>query len=990
MSGRARVYTVPPGAPFLDGIAAEVLRESAGDPARLADYTLLLPTRRAVRSLREAFLRLSGGEALLLPRMTPIGDIDEEALAFADEEAVSAAALEIPPAIPELSRRLLLAELIRELPADAHGNRRSPEQAVLLAGELGRLIDQVETEGLTFDRLAELVPERYAAHWRITLDFLEIVTKHWPKLLLSQGAIDPAARRNLILAAQTAHWRAHPPQGPVIAAGSTGSIPATAELLALVASLPQGRVVLPGLDLDLTESDAWEKLAPSHPQFGMKRLLERIGIERREVMLWPTAPVSPASAARARLIAESLRPAESTDAWRRLTNFPHESLDGLALIECPSPREEGGTIALLMREALETPGRTAALVTPDRSLARRVAAELTRWGIEVDDSAGSPLDATPPGVYLRLVAEAAAEGLAPLALIALLKHPLAAGGVDPPRFRHAARLLELAVLRGPRPASGIAGLRGALGRLEPHTRAQRATLTKFIDRLDRALGPLVELLARPEVDPAQALTAHIAAAEALAESERDSGAKRLWAGGAGEEAAGFTAELAPAFASTAPIEGSAYPGLFATLVAGKVVRPRYGLHPRLFIWGSLEARLQHADLTILGGLNEGTWPPEPGVDPWMSRPMRKDFGLPEPERRIGLAAHDFAQACAAPEVVLTRALKVEGAPTVPARWLLRLDNLLSAVGLEARRTVPALAWYDSLDTPDGANVQIKPPAPTPPLASRPRKLSVTEIETWMRDPYAIYARHVLDLRALEAADADPGAAERGSFIHDALAQFVAAYPKDLPRDAVEKLLAAGRDAFGAALDRPGVRAFWWPRFERIAEWFVAEEQRRRATLAQCHAEVSGTLKLDGPGGAFILHGRADRIDRLNSGGLAIVDYKTGTVPSQKTVEAGFAPQLPLEAAMAQAGAFQGIAAAAVAELAFWALAKNDAADIVVMLENPGALATAALEGLRHLIQAFDDPATPYAAQPRPDRAPRYSDYAHLARVKEWSAGGEGE
>ncbi len=983
-AGRPSVYTIPPGVAFVDALAAELLRETAGDPLALSRIAVLLPTRRAVRSLREAFLRLSAGKALLLPRMTPIGDIDEEALAFAADEAPLAdAALDIPPAIPELRRRLLLAELIRKL------GQHSLAQSVELAAELGRLIDQAATERIGFERLAGLVPERYAEHWQVTLRFLAIVTEHWPRLLAAEGAIDPAERRNRLIEAQATLWRERPPAHPVIAAGSTGSIPATADLLALIATLPTGRVVLPGLDQE-SDGDAWEMLEPSHPQFGLKRLLEHIGIARGDVQEWPCAGLPASPPARAALIAEAMRPAGSTDAWRRLGGLPAEALEGLSRIDCPSPREEAGVIALLMREALETPGRSAALVTPDRALARRVTAELLRWGIGVDDSAGTPLDATPPGSFLRLVAEAAAEELAPLALIALLKHPLAAGGREPAAFRHDARRLELAVLRGPRPAAGLKGLRSAARSLAHEE--ERLVVAKLIDCLAAALGPLLKLMARRSAVAAELIAAHVAAAEALSAAHGQAGAERLWSGELGEEAAGFVAELAESAARLTSFAPGAYPAFFASLLAGRVVRQHYGRHPRLAIWGPLEARLQHADLLILGGLNEGTWPAAPPVDPWMSRPMRAEFGLPEAERRIGLSAHDFAQGAAAPEVVLTRALKVEGTPSVPARWLLRLDSLLRAVELEpARLAAPdRLHWQAALDEPREPQPPLAAPAPRPPLEARPRRLSVTEIETWMRDPYAIYAKHVLRLAALDALDADPSVAERGSFIHRALDLFVQRHDGALPEDAVERLLAIGAEAFGAALERPGVRAFWWPRFVRIADWFVAQERLRRPLLAESRTEASGLMTLEAPGGAFFLKARADRIDRLASGGLAIIDYKTGRVPSPAEVAAGFAPQLPLEAAMAMAGAFPGLEAAAVETLAFWRLSGGDPPGEEKPIEGaPRELAEAARAGLLRLIAAFDDAATPYAARPRPDAAPAYSDYEHLARVKEWSAVEEG-
>jgi ATP-dependent helicase/nuclease subunit B len=398
---------------------------------------------------------------------------------------------------------------------------------------------------------------------------------------------------------------------------------------------------------------------------------------------------------------------------------------------------------------------------------------------------------------------------------------------------------------------------------------------------------------------------------------------------------------------------------------------------------------------ILGGLNEGVWPPQAESDPWLSRPMRQQFGLPPPERRVGAAAHDFAQALGASTVVLTRALRVEGAPTVPSRWLLRLDTVLRAAGLEGRlgAALEPLGWQARLDEA-AEHIAVAPPEPRPPVRARPRKLSVTQVESWMRDPYAIYAGKILGLDALEPLDADPGAAERGNFIHAALDQFLRAFPDALPDDAERRLLALGTEAFGAALDRPGVRAFWWPRFERIARWFLALERERRKTLGEMCSEIKGRLVLDGPAGPFELTAKADRIDRQRDGRLVLIDYKTGLVPSAKDVELGFSPQLSLEAAIAAAGGFAGIAASPVAALEYWRLTGGDpAGEIVAPVKDEAglrALIAAAWQGFADLVARFDDAETPYRAVPRPEKAPRYSDYAHLARVKEWSVAEDSE
>jgi len=981
MSGAsvAKVFSIDPGRSFVDALAAGILAETGDDAAALARVTVLLPTRRACRALREAFLRRGGGRPLLLPTLTPLGDVDEDEIllgAWGAEEAVGAqVAADIPPAIGSLRRRLLLTRLI--LADKTRG--ATPDQAARLAGELARLIDQVHTERLDFARLKDLVPDDFAEHWRMTLDFLTIVTESWPKVLAEEGAIDPAERRNRLLEAQATTWRQRPPAHPIIAAGSTGTIPATADLLDAVARLPRGAVVLPGLDHD-ADDVTWSNLESTHPQYGMARLLDRLGVARADVREWPAPGMTTVPTTRAALINQALRPA---DAGRGDERLDPRALDGVTRVDTAGPHEEAGVIALVLRQALENENATAALVTPDRTLARRVTAELARWGIAVDDSAGQPLGETPPGAFLRLGARMVAEALAPVALLATLKHPLAAGGFKPARFRALARRLEIMVLRGPRPAPGITGLRAAVA-------AGDKDLLALVDRLERITAPFTRLPNGPAASFRGLLRAHITMTEALAATDRQTGAERLWAGEAGEAAAAFIAELDEAAHDMPPIAGDAYPALLESLLAGLAVRPRYGRHPRLHIWGLLEARLQHADVLILGGLNEGTWPPEARPSPWMSRPMMERFGLPLPERRIGLTAHDFAQAFSAPTVTLTRAVRVEGTPTVPSRWLLRLANLVKGTDLEERFADPGAwrPWQALLDTPTTTLPPVRP-APIPPVDARPRKLSVTQIETWMRDPYSIYARHVLKLAALDPIDADPGAADYGNFIHSALDAFVKTIPAPapLPQDSYERLLAIGRQAFGTALDRPGVWAFWWPRFERVARWFLAIEATRRAALTASASEIKGSLWVDGPAGRFELTAKADRIDRQRDGTLVLIDYKTGAPPSSNEVAAGFAPQLPLEALIAEAGGFAGVPKATVAALEYWRLRGADpAGERRVIGDDPRPLIDEARAGLHALIAAFDRPETPYEARPRPDKAPPFSDYEHLARVKEWASG----
>lgn len=988
------IYTIPAGWPFVDALAAGILDEIGPDPAALADVTILLPTRRAVRSLREAFLRLSDGKPLLLPRMTPLGDIDEDELLIANTDELSGGGLDVPPAISGLRRQLLLARLVRKAQPDM-----PVEQAAMLALELGRLIDRVRTERLSFDRLGDIVPEEHAEHWQQTLEFLKIVTQHWPAILADEGALDAADRRNRLLASEAERWRAHPPSGLVIAAGSTGSIPATADLLAVIPTLPRGVLVLPGLDPTVSPDVAASALEDAqHPQHGMLRLLAHLDEPISRVTLWPTQPARITHPDRAGLLSEIMRPADTTKAWRDIARPSGAALADVSRIDCPGADEEARVIALLMRGTLETPGHTAALVTPDRTLARRVAAELRRWQIEIDDSAGHPLATTPIGAFLRLAAELVAQDFAPISVLALAKHPLAACGMAPSAVRRLVRRLEISTLRGPRPAPGLAGLRSALAA----SRAKDDSALKgLLDALEHASAPFSELIAQPSAAFSDLVSAHIAMAEALACSDEQSGAHRLWHGDAGEAAASFVAEAIEAASALGDIPPRSYAGLIDALLGGRVVRPSYGAHPRLFIWGLLEARLQHADVMILGGLNEGTWPPDGEADPWMSRPMRKAFGLPPPERRIGLTAHDFAQAYAAAEVVLTRAARVDGTPTVPSRWLVKMEKILDKFQLHpeeySERTARQwLYWQALLDAPD-PNREIRTdrrPAPKPPIAARPRQLSVTQIETWMRDPYAIYARHILRLRELDPIDTAPDRADYGTIIHRILDEFIRQHPQTLPPDVFEKLSALGEKKFAEQSVPPGVRAFWWPRFLRIARWIAESEPERRLGLAGIASEVSGELTVDGPAGPFKVTAIADRIDRMDDGSLQIFDYKTGAAPSAKEVAAGFAPQLPLEAMIAMAGGFPGIKGGDISKLSFLRLSGGNPAGeekpAASKETDPQTLAEEARAGLIGLVASFDWEDTPYEARPRPDMAPRYSAYEHLARVKEWAAGNDGE
>ncbi|MDP9126811.1 MAG: double-strand break repair protein AddB [Pseudomonadota bacterium] len=956
------VFTIPPDAPFLDVLAQGLLTGMDEGSLSLADQMLLLPTRRACLHLREAFQRHMKGGSALLPRMQPLGDPDEDELYFSASVDPHYA---LPPPITPLRRQMLLAQLISQNEASM-----PLDQAALLAEALGTLLDEVQVERGDLTKLATLVEESHlASHWQKTVEFLGILTQTWPSVLAREGALDPVERRNRVIAAQAAAWRADPPPMRIVAAGSTGSMPATAELLDVIASLPNGAVILPGLDQELPE-DAWKKISESHPQYGMKKLLEQLGVKRQNVRLWPGSEGERRS--RARLLQESMRPADTTETWRELgaTTVPTASFSGLTRVVLDHPQEEAQAIALIMRQTLETPGKNAAFITSDRALAQRVSQVLRRWDIRVNDSGGTSLTGLPVGGFLIDVLKAAAPGATTLDHLALFKHPLAAFGLAPALCRTRARRIEIDLWRNPNPG-------GSLTEGE-----SEAWLQTFKGRLQPLAARWHEALPLPD-----RIAAHVAVAESIAASDETEGATRLWAGEEGEAAATWLDAWRLAGRDFKPLTGSAYIELCAALMRDVTVRPGRGLHPRLSILGPLEARLIQTDVMILGGLNEGVWPPEAKADPWMSRPMKKDFGLPLPERRIGLSAHDFVQLASAPEVILTRASRLDGAPSVPSRFLLQLEAVLRAAGhMDHSRDPlaphwPWREWARLLDQPERAPAPCPRPEPRPPVALRPQQLSVTDIGTWRRNPYAIYARHILKLKALAPLDVTPNAQARGSIIHAALDSFVKAFPADLPDHALQELLALGRKGFSVYAAYPEVEAFWWPRFERIAKWFVAEERLRRLNGIQLlKTETQGLTTVDG----FSLKGRADRIDRNADGSLAISDYKTGGMPTEKEVLAGYEPQLPLLALIAAAGGFEGVLPGVVSEIAHWKLdGGRKGSEIKPIKADIAVLMMRAQDGLSRLVRAFADPATPYEAVPKPQFQPRRDDYAHLARLQEW-------
>ncbi len=1004
--GAPRWFSIPAHRPFLEDLAAGVL-DWLGDnpPEALSDATILLPNRRAARAFTSALSALSGDRPVLLPQVRPLGDLEEDEPPFSPGEL----GLDLPPSIAPLTRRFEMARMI----AEDFAPGIAPLRALELADGLGAFLDSCHIEEVADPgRVATLVEGDLAEHWQASAEFLELAVHAWPRRLEAMGLVDASWRRTRLLRLLADRWAAHPPQGPVIAAGSTGTVKAAADVLRAVADAPFGCMVLPGLDLDLGEA-AWGAIEEQHPQSALKRLLTRAGVEREAVRPWFRRPVDVGvearGRARQRLINEALRPADATADWRtEISRFRAEAanagmaadpialgLEGLSVVSARTEEDAAATIALMMRETLETPGQTCALVTPDLALGRRVEARLERWGIVPDSSSGATLDRMPAGVLVDLCARWMADPLKPQTTLALVKHELT---TLPEASDDATAELEKVAFRGPRtrdwtriearlaqagaprrngePPSDwtlarLAGATALAGRLQALCEAASLGREVALDEAARRLTALVEALAGVEV----------------------------WAGPDGENAASMLSQLIEGGASLGAVSPGDFAELVAGLLRGQTVRTGGATHPSLRILGAIEARLVRADRMILAGLEEGVWPLGAPVDPFLSRPMRKALDLPPPERRVGQTAQDFVQGACAPEAILIHTERRGGQPAVRSRWLWRLEMLTRGAGVEIDRPTGMIKIARELDAPAGPAEYARRPQPTPPVGRRPRELPVTMIERWVRDPYSVYAERILGLKKLDRPGAEAEAMARGSAIHKAVERATVAWPDVLPDDCAAQIETFLMHELGVAGFEDHTLAREAPLARNCALWLAGWERERRARGATLLIEQSGRASFPAPYAPFTVTAKADRIE-LDAQGAAIIDFKTGSTPSAKQVAKGFSPQLTLTAAILADGGFApGAPATTATELIYVRLTGRKSPGQAIDVSRPtksqpldaAGLAEQEMENLITWVARFDDEATPYAAWLAPQFMGTFGgNYDHLARVWEWHVVGGDE
>jgi ATP-dependent helicase/nuclease subunit B len=1027
MGARRNVFAIAPGAPFLATfveafLAGDIIPglSRKSDPLLLARARIYVPTQRAGRALAAQFAQGYGGGATLLPRILPLGGLEERETAaiFGDFAADFDATAR--PQIEEIERRLLLAQLVINwskavdaaiVRVEPDGGfvhdetepflvAATPAGAYTLAAELSALIDEFNIEGVTAAAVDRLVDEGdFEDYWRITTRFLAIALEEWPKLLEALGRIDPSTRQKLLIEAQIA--RLAKETGPVVAIGSTGAQPTTARLLCAIAAREQGAVVLPGLDTEMDEAAwAWvgegdQEPAFTHPQTMLKRLIGAMKLQRDDVPELGAMPL--ALEKRRALVSQAMLPADATANWRlfrdaEATNFG-EALDGVTLLEAPDEQIEALALALFLRESLETPAQTAALVTPDRNLARRVAAELRRFEIDIDDSGGASLASTPSGALARLIAQTATGGLSAVAVAALLHHPLARFGRDRDDVAALAPLIEAGVLRAVPWSPSLANLatraRAAAQDVHAHPAAKRITdadwaaIEALLADVEGAFAPFAALSGAGALGTF--VETHRRCFEAIVEADRpadDEGALALF----------DLFERLSLAAAPDNFDASAYAALFDHIAFETTLRGPMRAHPRLKILGPLEARLMEVDLLLIAGLDETVWPPQTETGAFLNRSMRRLLGLTPPERRIGQSAHDFVMAMGAPKVVLSRAKKRDGSPTVASRFLTRLEAVAGDAMKDCReRGARMLAIAAALDQPSPDEIRTpQRPAPRPKLELRPQRLSVTRIETLRRDPYAIFAEYILRLKPLAPLGADIGARELGTAIHAALETFVRRHPTGaLPDDARDILQEIARENLREFLADPAFQTFTWPRLQEGLDHALAFEAERRDKGGVIHMEASGAWRITlADGSLFTLSAKADRIEIVGAEAF-VFDYKTGAPPSIKQVQAGWNPQLTLEAAMIEAGAFEGLGSPRAAGAGYVGLKDGGETKLLKFRDATFSDIVAKHSGeLVDMLTQFRDANTPYPSRPHVAMTKFEGDYDHLARVKEWSRGGD--
>ncbi len=986
----ANIFNISPRYPFLEVLASYIIETAKSENINIANDIILLPTRRACRYMKDVFFHLSNDSAVMLPTILPLGDVDENGLAFLDYENENLDA-DLPPAISQIKRNLILSSLVKKKMPDF-----TEEQAYSLAVDLAHLMDTVEMEELSFNNLQYLVPEEYSEHWQEVLEFLKIVTAEYPKILEENNVINPVDRKIRLIKKQIDYWKNFPPQGRVFAAGSTGSLVPISYMLRFISKMEKGFLILPGLDKNISDKDFeiltsdFPKTNQNHPQYGLLKLIKGLGLKISDI---PELPLPKLPLFKNYDIAESDREllssyimlsSDMNDDWSKLPKLNEDVLNDVSEICLENDSDEVFAISGLLRKAVFE-NKRALLITPDRKIAKSVANELKRWNIIVDDSAGIPASDTITGNYIILVLKMLYENFSPYSILAVLKHKYTHLGYSKEELDSLTTSLEKNVLQGKVSVNN-------LDKMINESLDYPDVYNLLLKIKDITNGMFVKMFDSQNYHLFDLLYSHLSLVEKFVSSPDVDTNKILWDTDLHND---LSDELSSLLSSLKEIKDEnnsididvmsvpAYFVFISNYLLSLSLRPKINSHPNISIMNSIEARLITADLYIMAGLNEDIFPRVTSDDPWMSRPMKAKFKLPLPERKVGLSSHDFVEFFCKKNVVMTHALKVDGNNTITSRWLTKLSAIVKIANLK---------WDDSLSREVKSWIQIsgfneevipcKRPNPCPPISSRPKKLSATWIEKWYRDPYIIFANKILNLEKLKDINPVAGPAELGTVIHNSLEEF-----KKKKLSTYDELMAIMMNNAIPYMDIPQID-FWYSKFEKVARWFVDYENDIKKTTSFSFEEEEGTFDITHD---FTITAKVDRIDISCDNNAFIFDYKTGNPPSKAEVLSGYAPQLPIEALIFQNKGFKHIKTnSKVAGIRYIKLTGSSNGNITCddLDDSVNQIIEKAYVDLKGTITEFSKPTTPYLSRPNPNTVGHsieaYSEYSHLARVKEWN------
>lgn len=979
------VFNISPIYPFLDVLADFVLQSAKKNSLNIADDIILLPTRRACRALKDVFSKFSNGFSLL-PKILPLGDVDEDGFAFIDYQNDNLDFLDLPPAIPEVERNLILSFLIK---------KKSPslndQQAFSLALDLAHLMDVVEMEMLDFSNLSNIVPDNLSLYWQETLQFLQIITEWYPKILKERGYLNPVDRKIKLIYKQVDVWQNYHKKGRIFACGSTASLVPISYMINAISNMDYGYVILPHLDRVLSDQDFYN-VGQNHPQYGIKNLLLKMQVKRQNVRdLIPSFYVDTAPKDRETLASFIMLNSSLENTWHNMPDLSSDVLQGFSNLILNNESNEALAISFIIRKMIAENKKTL-LITPDRKIAKSVASELKRWNISVDDSAGIGASEIDTGNYFILIINAIVDNFSPFSLLALLKHRFSHLSFDKQSLDSLVDDIEIHLLRG---NFGLDNIDSIIAKAEELSFSNHDVnfypILQLLYSIKRIVSPFLSLFDNSSHSASlyDILFEHLKLLEIFVQNNSknpDFVLNTLYDGDLNSQLSSALKNLLNDLLSLkddaiSKMSLASYKTFISNFLFNLKLRPSIPSHPLVAIMNSIEARLLDADTFILAGLNENTFPSITTDDPWLSRPMKADFKLPLPERKIGLSSHDFVEFFCKKNVISTRALKTDGINTIESRWLQKLDAIINIKNLPFDNSLSSsiLSWIKYFDLPPLPSSRIKRPMPKPPLYARPKELWATSIEKLYRDPYIIFASKILSLKKLDDINSDTLPADFGNIVHATLEEF-----KKKNLSSIEEL----KQIFIRNLlpfKNIDIIDFWFKRFELISQQFISYEKRFSPLIKHTFTEIVGALKIND---YFTLKAKADRIDILNDSSSVIIDYKTGYAPSKKEVYSGYAPQLLLEALILNNNGFPDIPfKTKTSSLTYLQFSSKDNKFFINFDEDIDLLVKKTFETLSLIIEKFNNPDTPYISRPNPNTVgatiENYSEFSHLARVKEW-------